>query len=227
MSCSIPCPQVVIAMTDSHCRDNLVAVLKPERSLAVAGEACDRSSLLSLLTQLRPDILLVDSALAGMMDGTMSSWPALRVVLLAKTIDEALVLQGLRLPARGILPASASRQTVLNCIQAVLADQYWLGMETVAVLTQMVHDLRFNHKPESAPWQQGLTRREGDIVAMIAAGRSNRQISRELCISERTVKHHLTSIFEKLGLSSRLQLAAFVLTHRVGSGSPESEMAEA
>ena len=62
-----------------------------------------------------------------------------------------------------------------------------------------------------------LSAREHNIVAMIASGRSNRQISQELSISERTVKHHLTNIFDKLGISSRLQLAAFAIKQQVSS----------
>lgn len=208
--------QIVIAATDLQRRLNLRAALRSEPGFTVVGAASGKSDFLALRRQLRPDILLLDSALAGLVDDAVNSWPAVRIILLAATIDKAHVIQGLRLAARAIVPATASPQVLLSSIHSVLADQYWLDAESIAILVQMLRHLPVEYEVESSHQQHGLTAREGKIVAMIAAGSSNKQISQELSISERTVKHHLTSIFEKLGLSSRLQLAAFALTHRLG-----------
>jgi two-component system, NarL family, nitrate/nitrite response regulator NarL len=207
--------RIVIATTDLECRISLLAVLRSEPEFTVVGEASNEEGFLALRGRLRPDILLLDSALAGLVNDVGDSWPAARIILLAATIDEAHVIQALRLPARAIVPKNAPPQVLLRSIRSVLADQYWLGADSVAILVHMLRDLLLERRVEFPYERHGLTLREENIVARIANGYSNKQIAQDLAISERTVKHHLTSVFGKLGLSSRLQVANFAVTHRL------------
>lgn len=207
--------RIVIATADLEARVSLLDALRSEPGFTVVGEASGEGGFLELRRQLQPDILLLDSALAGLVNDAVNSWPAARIVLLAAIIDEAHVIQALRLPARGIVPKDAQPQVLLRCIRSVVADQYWLGADSIAILVQMLRDLLSERKVEILHERHGLTVREEHIVAMIVNGCSNRQIAQELAISERTVKHHLTSVFGKLGLSSRLQVANFAVTHRL------------
>ncbi len=207
------CTQVAIATSDSVARVRLLVALQSTPGFTVVGEASDEIRLLALRTQLQPDILLLDSTLAGFVDGMVSSWPAVRIVLLAGIIDEGQIMQALRLRARAIVPKTAPPHILLQSIRSVLADEYWLGADSIAILVQMLRDLLPGREVESSHLRHELTAREQSIVAMIARGHSNKQISQELFISERTVKHHLTNIFGKLGLSSRLQLASFAAAH--------------
>ena len=209
------CTQIAIATADSAARVSLLAALESEPGFTVIGDASDEIRLLTLRTRLQPDILVVDSALAGLANGTVSSWPAVRIVLLAGVIDEGHIIQALRLGARAIVPKTAPPHIVLQSIRSVLADEYWLGADSIAILVQMLRDLLPGREIESSHQRHELTAREQSIVAMIARGHSNKQISQELFIGERTVKHHLTRIFGKLGLSSRLQLASFAAAHRM------------
>ncbi len=215
MTRATSCTQIVIATADSVVRVALLAALQSEPGFTVIGEASDEIRLLALRAQLQPDILLIDSALAGLGNGAVSSWPAVRIVLLAAVVDEGHMIQALRLQARAIVPIAAPPHTLLQSIRSVLSDQYWLGADSIAILVEMLRDRLPGDEIESSHQRQELTAREHNIVAMIARGHSNKQISQELFISERTVKHHLTSIFGKLGLSSRLQLASFAAAHRM------------
>jgi DNA-binding NarL/FixJ family response regulator len=201
------CVQIALAAADSAARVRLFAALQSEPGFTVVGQASDEIGLMALRTQLQPDILLLDSTLAGL--DMVRSWPAVRIVLLAGNIDEGHIIQALRLRARAIIPKTAPAHIVLQSIRSVLADEYWLGADSIAILVRMLRDLLPGNDIQSPHLQQELTVREQNIVAMIARGHSNKQISQELFISERTVKHHLTNIFGKLGLSSRLQLASF------------------
>jgi two-component system, NarL family, nitrate/nitrite response regulator NarL len=205
--------QIVIATADPVSRGTLLAALHSDPGFTVVGEASDGDGLLTLRWQLQPDILILDSALAGLVNGDVSSWPGVRIILLATVIDEKNVKQALRLAARGLVPKTAPPRTLLKSIRSVLADQYWLGTESITILVQMLRDLLSIYEVESSQELRWLTAKEHAIIAMIAKGHSNREISQELSISERTVKHHLTSIFGKLGLSSRLQLAIFAATN--------------
>lgn len=192
--------QIVVASADCQSRDTILAALRSEPGFHVIGKASDADELLALRRRTRPDILLLDSTLAGHVNGGVSSWPRVRIILLASVIDQWNVTQVLRLAARGIVPKNAQPHLLLKSIRCVLADEYWLGADTIAILVEMVRGLLPEDVLESSP-DLGLTARERDIVLMIANGHSNREIAQELAIGERTVKHHLTSIFAKLGIS--------------------------
>jgi two-component system, NarL family, nitrate/nitrite response regulator NarL len=227
MTHKAPPTQIVIATADLRSRICLRTVLRSQPDFNVAGEVSDEAGLLVLRRQLQPDILLLDSALAGLVNGAVSSWPGVRIILLAAVIDEGHVTRALRLPARGILSITAPPHELLKSIRSVMAEQYWLGADGIAILIKMLRDLLLKSDAEPASDGYGLTAREHNIIAKIATGHSNRQIARELSVSERTVKHHLTSIFGKLGISSRLQLAAFAITHRVAFNASRAGAASA
>ncbi len=206
--------QIVLVTADLRSRVAIRAALRTQPDLSVIGDASDHLGLLALRPQLQPDILLVDAALQPLVLGALNLWPAVRIIVLATVIDDCQVIQALRLGARGIVPKAAPPQELVRSIRDVQANQYWLGSDSIAILVHRMRELLENQvEPSCQPHR--LTAREHSIVTMIAAGHSNRQIGRELSISERTVKHHLTNIFGKLGISSRLQLAAFAVTHRL------------
>lgn len=106
--------------------------------------------MLALRRQLQPDILLLDSALARLVNDAVSSWPGVRIILLASIIDEGHVIQALRLPARGIVPITAPPQELFKSIRSVLADQYWLGADGIAILIKILRDLLFEYDVEPA-----------------------------------------------------------------------------
>jgi len=207
--------RIVIATPDLKTRLAFLAALQSKQGFNVVGEAHDEAGLMVLRRQIQPDILLLDSALAGLVTGAVTSWPAVRIILLASIIDEGHVIQAIRLGVHGIVPRTAPPEELLNSIQNALADQYWLGADTVVILVKLLRHLLFEKNVEWSHDRHDLTARERNIVAMIATGHSNKEIGRELSISERTVKHHLTSIFGKLGISTRLQLGTFAAAHRL------------
>jgi two-component system, NarL family, nitrate/nitrite response regulator NarL len=88
-----------------------------------------------------PDVLLLDSALANRINGTASSWSSTRIILLANTINREHVVQALRLGACGIVPDTSPPQVVLKSIRTVLADQYWLDADAIAMLLGMIRQL--------------------------------------------------------------------------------------
>ena len=213
MNDNIPRAQIAVAFQDSRSRARLTATLRSDPSLNVVGEVSDEAGLFSLARRPRPDILLLESALANRINGTASYWSSTRIILLADTIDREQVVQALQLGARGILPATSPPELVLKSIRTVLADEYWLNADSIEVLLTMTRQLLIGHSEKLQNEQHALTPRERNVVAMITGGCSNKQIGQTLSISERTVKHHLTNVFAKLGVSSRLQLANFAVTH--------------
>jgi len=112
-----------------------------------------------------------------------------------------------------VLKDSAS--TVLfECIHNVMAGRYWIGKESVSDLVQALR--RFLPPPVDARRKGfGLTGRELELIATIVAGYTNKDIAQKFSISEQTVKHHVTNIFDKLGVSNRLELVLFAIEHHL------------
>ena len=102
---------------------------------------------------------------------------------------------------------------LIKSIQAVLRGEYWVGRESVSDLVQTLRELMPPAGAEAKKVKFGLTPRELEIISAIVAGYSNRDIAQKFSISEQTVKHHLTNTFDKLGVSTRLELALFAVNH--------------
>jgi DNA-binding NarL/FixJ family response regulator len=119
-------------------------------------------------------------------------------------------LIALQLGARGVLLKDASPELLFKSIRVVMAGQYWVD---AAAVCDVISAFRKAAPAPDAPAlaKFGLTRRELEIVIAVAAGESNREISRRLNISQETVKHHLTNIYSKVGVSTRVELALFAL----------------
>jgi two-component system nitrate/nitrite response regulator NarL len=216
-----------ILIADDHAifRDGLRRLLEAEPNLCVVGEAADGAEAVALVVQLRPDILLLDLAMPrvpGMevLRELAAAKHPVRTILLAATVERPQILEALQLGARGIVFKESATQVLLKSITAVMAGSYWVGRESVPDLKELVLD---SAAPEMPSGRYGLTRREMQMVAAIVEGSSNREIAQKFNVREDTVKHHLTSIFSKLEVATRLELALFAIEHRLvsKSGAPE------
>lgn len=134
------------------------------------------------------------------------------------TPEKTRIIESFRLGAKGIVLKESPARIWWKGIGAVLAGQYWLGNESLAVLIQAIRDSPVQPHGRNAAHHFGLTPREIEIVQRIADGRSNKEVGEDCSIRERTVKHHLTNIFGKVGVSSRLELALFAREHQIFAG---------
>lgn len=213
--------RIRIVIADDHpiFRDSLRTFLHTERDFQVIGEAADGEAATSLAHKLQPDILLLDMSMPkkdGMeVLGELSgAGLPVRVVVLTAAICKADTLRALQLGARGVVFKSFPSSMLFEGIRKVMAGEYWIGQESVAGLIEAVGE--YARKAQS-PACYGLTPREREIVVAVVAGYSNPEIAEKLSLSEQTVKHHLTHIFDKLGVFSRLELALFAVNHRLAN----------
>ncbi|HEX6449546.1 MAG TPA: response regulator transcription factor [Trebonia sp.] len=216
---------VVVADDQSAVREGLVLLLGTLPGITVAGEAADGNAAVSLVAELRPQVVLMDLNMPGC-DGVAATrriaqeHPGTRVVVLTTYADDESIIGALQAGALGYLTKDATRAEIGRALQAAAAGQ--------AVLDPAVQQ-RLLSAAARAPQEQGsvsplpagsggpaadeLTPREAEVLRLIAAGQSNREIARTLFVSEATVKTHVNRIFAKTGSRDRAQATRYAYTH--------------
>jgi two-component system, NarL family, nitrate/nitrite response regulator NarL len=229
-------PEKRILIADDHpvFRHGLRMLLEAEPDFTVVGEAADGAEVIKRLPQLKPDLLLLDLAmplLPGMevlrelaaapatvgrraVAGRPAGAGKLHILLLTVGIEKEEIVEALQLGARGVVLKDGATELLIKAIRTVMAGQYWVGREAVADLVAYLRRLmQVGGKPAQVPFR--LTQREREIVSAIVQGNTNRDVATQLSISEDTVKHHLSNIFDKTGVSTRLELALFAVRHNL------------
>jgi DNA-binding NarL/FixJ family response regulator len=209
--------RVVIADDHPIFRYGLTRLLETKPFFQVVGQADTGDEAATLVRELEPELFLSDLALAqpDVLQSLSGSSDSTRTILLTNSIDKTRILEALQLGVRGIVPKKTATEMLFKCISAVMAGQYWVGRDSVADLVQYLWRQRAVSNDDSRKRNFGLTERELQIVSVVASGYTNRDIAKEFSISEQTVKHHLSKIFDKTGVSNRLELALFALNHRL------------
>jgi len=209
--------RLVIADDHPIFRDGLRRLLEAEPDLKVIGEARDGAEAVKLARQLKPDIMLLDLAmprhpgLEALRELSNGGANSVRVILLTAAAEKKEIVEALQLGARGIVLKDSSTQLLLKAIHTVMAGEYWVGRESVSNLVQYLRTLVQASGEDAKQKKFGLTPRELEIVSAVVAGFANKEIAEYFKISEDTVKHHLSNIFDKLGVSTRLELALFAV----------------
>jgi two-component system nitrate/nitrite response regulator NarL len=206
---------VVIADGRPMFRDGLRRLLQTEPCLRIVGETGPGFDAATLVRDLRPDILLVDFATQATFETLKTlaeSGEAVRTIILAGYADGAHLTKALELGARGLVLRDSAADVLFKSIHSVLAGEYWIASDSVAdaLAARRKLEAELRHRREF-----GLTPRELEIVRMIVGALTNKEIGEKLAIGENTVKSHLTHIFNKVGASSRIELALFAAHHRL------------
>lgn len=206
------CIRVLIVDDHAVVRSGLVAFLMAFDDLELVGEAANGKQAFDQCAQLHPDVVLMDLLMPDM-DGAAATrtirdqYPHIQVIALTSFREEALVQSVLQAGAIGYLLKSITADELAAAIRAAHAGRFTLAPEVAQTLVQAM-----NHAP--AP-RYDLTSRERQVLALVVKGLNNVEIAERLMISRSTVKFYVSSIFAKLGVSSRVELVALVLQHHL------------
>ncbi len=209
--------RVVIADDHPIVRDGLRKLLSIEEDIDVVGEAADGQELLDNMDSWRPDVILLDlrmpntDGLTALQMLNSTNNPA-KVIILTASEDKNEFVQAMKLGCAGIVLKQTSADLIVKSIRKVNAGEIWLDAHTTAAVMRQFATAEAAaagglRGRERAP----LSTREREIVALVAQGYKNKEMAEKMFISEQTVKNHLHNIFDKLGVSDRLELALYAI----------------
>ncbi len=199
-------------ITDDHLiiREGLRLILETADDLEVVGEAVDGAECLRLVPELKPDVILMDLQMPRMdgitaIEHLLKEHPQIAIVILTTYNEDDLMIRGLQSGARGYLLKDCSRENLLDTIHAAAKGETLLKPEILArVLAPQTAP-----KPDPVPQTEStLTERELEVLQSAARGQRNKEIAYKLGITERTVKAHLQSVYQKYGVDSRAAAVA-------------------
>jgi DNA-binding NarL/FixJ family response regulator len=216
-------PRIKVLIADDHpiVRDALRKLLELEEDIDVVAEATDGREVLEYVQSKEPDILLLDLRMPnldglGALQALQHTGKRTRVIVLTASEDKNEFVQAMKLGCSGIVLKQTQPDLIIKSIRKVHGGEIWLDSHTTAAVMR-----QFASPQDAAAAGAGgsgkmrerspLSAREREIVALVAQGYKNKEMAEKMFISEQTVKNHLHNIFDKLGVSDRLELALYAI----------------
>ena len=219
--------RIRILIADDHLlfRDGVRKLLSAVPDFNVVAEAGHGDEVLDMTARHQPDVVLLDLTMPGQ-DGLItlqrlrSAHPEVKVILLTSSEERDEMLQAVRFGTAGIVQKSTPTELLIKSIRKVHAGEMWLDRSTTAEVVRQFASK--NEVPKRISGRErdanSLSTREREIVSLVAQGYKNKEMAEKMFISEQTVKNHLHNIFDKLGVSDRLELALYAIHNNLHLG---------
>jgi DNA-binding NarL/FixJ family response regulator len=214
-----PAPEVRVILADSQAiyRVGMRKVFGPDSGVSVVAEADNLQGLQDTVQRVPADVLLLEGA---MINGTANAVPAvvrlapdLKIIVQAASTDESHTVDLYRRGVRGIIPRSISPDLLVKCVRKIAAGETWIDNQSVTWVIEAYRSQAGNtNNPRNQP---RLNQKEMLIIAGITQGKRNKEIAYQLGTTEQVVKNYLRKIYDKLGVSDRLELALYCLHHQL------------
>lgn len=210
-----------VMLVDDHpvVRAGVRMIVEGRSEMKVVGEADNRDDALALAASERPDIILLDLDLGGesgmaLIADLIAASAETRIIILTGLRDAEAHRQAVMLGAMGIVRKEKAAEVVVSAIERVHAGDAWLDPSLMA---DVLSDIKRSGKPKKPDPEADkiatLTNREREVISLVGEGIKSKEIAGRLFISETTVRHHLTSIFDKLGVADRVELLIYAYRH--------------
>ena len=209
--------RISLMVVDDHevVRSGLKAILEPEQDLRVVGEAGSAAEAMRMVSEVSPDVILMDVRMDGM-NGIeacrliKSAHPQVSVLMLTSFSEDEAVMSSIMAGASGYLLKNVGRADLLKAIRAVATGQNLLDPSVTRTVMEQLARLATREQDRAL---EGVSGREKEVLALVAEGLTNKEIAARLFISEHTARNHVSRILEKLGLARRSEAAAFAAQH--------------
>jgi two-component system nitrate/nitrite response regulator NarL len=227
---------ILLASDFSILSESLISIFKNARDLKLVGSANSVEELNLQMNKLRPQVLLIDASIkcekfSSLL--TQLSDRDTKILVMNQDLSPAQTIEALRCGAHGVIGRKTPPDLLCRCVRAVAAGDIWVGRGVTKELVQFLRSRKAEHEAGHsgngdaetlsvdsagvAGKRFGLTKRELQVIQALVEAQTNKDIAETFGISEYTVKHHLTNIFDKLGVYNRVELALFAIHHRLCS----------
>jgi DNA-binding NarL/FixJ family response regulator len=213
-----------ILLVDDHIvvRAGLKLIIQSQPGMTIAGEAGNSDEAVALAASVQPDIILLDLDLGGesgtnLISRLIAAASEARIIALTGVRDREIHRQAVLLGAMGVVPKERAADALVSAIERVHAGEAWLDPSLVAGVLSEVSRARAPKIDPDSERIASLTNREREVINLIGEGIKNKEIADRLFISVTTVRHHLTSIFDKLEVADRVELLIYAFRHGLAS----------
>ena len=209
--------RIIVADDHTIFRDSLCRMLAFESDFEIVAQAGNGHEAIELVAEQNPDIVLLDLRMPGL-DGLetlrqlRAKKSSARVIVLTAVDDEDMYVTAIRYGASGVVVKQTATDLLIKSIRKVHGGEIWLDSKTTAAVIRAFTAAREAPIIDRHPLP--LSNREREVSGLVVQGYLNKEIAEKLFISEQTVKNHLHNIFEKLGVSNRLELALYIVQHQ-------------
>jgi len=231
-----PMLSILVATDSPILRDALRSIITPTKDMKLLGCIENQGELISRARELSPNLVILDTSLAS--DSLPSVIDTIvgrnsKVLLIGGEMDNAQIIDALFRGASGVIGRKSTADLVCRSIRAVVSGEFWVSRQVTSKLIEVLRTEshgdggsnpalarmfnRTNRLPAATPGDNkfGLTKRELQVIGALVEGQSNKDIAATFGVSEYTVKHHLTNVFDKLGVYNRLELVLFAIRHQL------------
>lgn len=212
--------KIRVAVADDHglMRQGLISMLQGDESIQVIGNVDSGEGAVNMANELSPDIFLMDIVMRGMTGIEATRWikennPKIKIILISSEVNKDYITAGIKSGIDGYLPKDTDKDTLLMAIHSAMKGEKYFSPEITALVFQDFYLKEKDGKGLPTKKTQELTRREEEVLVLIAHGKSLKEIAEELFISVKTVESHKMHIQDKLGLTNAAQLVKYAIEH--------------
>ncbi len=220
MSKRRPSIHIFLAVSQAIIGEALRQLIEQQPDMQIVAQTGEGKEVVRAVIATRPEIVILDLRMPGVsgleiLNRLSATAQKVRVMVLATADDRDAIAEAFRLGVRGVALKESTMKALPAGIRSVTDGEYWIAGDACSNPAKELRRLGARSQVGTHIDTFGLTRRELDIISAIAAGRSNTEISARFSISQNTVKHHVTNIFDKVGVYNRLELALFAIHHNL------------
>lgn len=221
--------RVIIADSQAIYRVGMSKIFAAENDLYIAAQVEKLEDLAKLPPETAADVLVLEgNLLAGTTDAIpeiVAHIPDIKIIVQTSSNDEAHTVEMYRRGVRGIVPRSISPELLIRCVRKIAAGETWIDNKSV---NWVIEAYRAQAVALTDPkLQPRLSAKELNIIALITQGKRNKEIASQIGTTEQVIKNYLRKIYEKLGVSDRLELALYCLHHQLDKRAKESQQSPA
>jgi DNA-binding NarL/FixJ family response regulator len=212
--------KIKVAIADDHglMRQGLISMLQNVENIDVIGNVESGEGAVNMANELSPDIFLMDIVMRGMTGIEATRWikennPRIKIILISSEVNKDFITAGIKSGIDGYLPKDTDKETLLAAINSVIKGDRYFSPEITALVFKDFYLKEKEGKGLPTKKTQELSKREEEVLALIANGKSLREVADQLFISIKTVESHKMHIQDKLGLSNTAQLVKYAIEH--------------